>query len=117
MHSAADALNYLRAQAELAPRNLPVLIVVDLDLPKSTSLAFLHALRQDSGLRNLPVLAMAWSEEEAAVRSLYGLGVSAYVIKPVRFADLLSVAGQPCWKWLPDSSSPALCYQSRVAQQ
>jgi CheY-like chemotaxis protein len=93
-HSATDALNYLRAQAELEPRNLPVLIVLDLDLPRRTSLSFLQTLRRDPVLRNLPVIVMVWPEEEGVVRSLYGLGVSAYIIKPVRFADLLAVAGQ-----------------------
>jgi two-component system response regulator len=93
------------------------LVVIDLDLPRRTSLSFLQTLRQDPGLKNLPVMVMAWPEEERLVRSLYGFGVSAYVNKPVRFADLLALAGQLCCKWLPDLSSPALCYQSRVAHQ
>ena len=116
-HSATDALNSMRKQAELEPRNLPVLIVVDLDLPRRTSLSFLQTLQQDPGLKNLPVIVMAWPEEEGLVRSLYGLGVSAYVIKPVLFVDLVALAGQLCCKWLPDSSGPALRYQDRMAHQ
>jgi CheY-like chemotaxis protein len=113
-HSATDALNSMRKQAELEPRNLPLLIVVDLDLPRRTSLSFLQTLRQDPCLKNLPVMVLAWPEKEGLVRSLYGLGISAYVIKPVRFADLLAVAGQLYCKWHPDSSGPALCYQDRI---
>lgn len=92
-HSATDALNSMRTQAELEPHNLPMLIVVDLSLPRKNSLSFLQTLRQDPRLKNLPVIVMAWAEEEEVVRSLYGLGVSAYVIKPVRFADLPAMAG------------------------
>jgi CheY-like chemotaxis protein len=111
-HSATDALISMRRQAELEPRNLPVLIVVDLDLPRKTSLSFLQKLRQDPGLKNLPVIVMAWPEEEGVVRSLYGLGISAYVIKPVRFADLLTVAGQVSCHPLLGHSGQELCRES-----
>jgi len=111
-HSATDALISMRRQAELEPCNLPVLIVVDLDLPRRTSLSFLQTLRQDPGLKNLPVIVMAWPEEEGVVRSLYGLGVSAYVIKPVRFADLLAVAGQVSCHPLLAHSGQELCREN-----
>ena len=114
-HSATDALNSMRRQGDQEPHNLPVLIVVDLDLPRRTSLSFLQTLRRDLRLRNLPVMVMAWPEEEGVVRSLYGVGVSAYVLKPACLADLHAVAGQPCCQWLPESSGPALRYQDRVA--
>jgi CheY-like chemotaxis protein len=111
-HSATDALISMRKQAELEPRNLPVLIALDLDLPRRTSLSFLQTLRQDPGLKNLPVIVMAWPEEEGVVRSLYGLGVSAYVIKPVRFADLLAVAGQVSCNSLLGHSGQELCREN-----
>ena len=113
-HTATDALHVLRHQAGLERSNLPELIVLDLDLPGGSSLAFLRELQRDARLKSLPVIMMAWSEEEALVRSLYALGVAAYVIKPLFFADLLTLVGQLCNKIL-SARGQALCEQGRGA--
>jgi CheY-like chemotaxis protein len=98
-----DALDVLGKQAALEARGLPDLIVLDLDLPGGTSLTFLQDLRKDSRLTNLPVIAMAWTDDQAAVRTLAGLGVVDYVVKPMLFADLVTIVDGVCRKILSET--------------
>ena len=94
--TAQDALDVLRKQVALETRGLPDLIVLDLDLPGGTSLTFLQDLRKDSRLTDLPVIAMAWTDDRATARTLAGLAVLDYVVKPMLFADLVMMAcGRP----------------------
>lgn len=100
-HTATDALAVLKDWAAGGSDHLPELVVLDLDLPGGTSVWFLQELRQDALLKNLPVVVMAWSEEESIVRSLYTLGVAAYVIKPLLLADLFTLVSRLCQEHLP----------------
>lgn len=103
-HTAQPAPEVLRKQVALEARGLPELIVLDLNLPGGTSLTFLQELRKDSRLTNLPVVAMAWTDERATVRTLDGLGVVDDVVKPLRFAELITVVGGFCRRILRETS-------------
>lgn len=102
--TAQDALEYLRNSAGQQTHNLPDLVVLDLDLPGGTSLTFLRELRVDSRLATLPVIVMAWSDEQLIVRSLDGLGVVGYVVKPMLFDDLVALVGGFCRHGLSGNS-------------
>ena len=103
--SAKDALEYLRNPTRQKAHKLPDLVVLDLDLPGGTSLMFLHELHMDSRLATLPVIVMAWSDEQSIVRSLGGPGVVGYVVKPMRFDDLVTLVGGFCRHVLLSGSS------------
>jgi|GEM_PF-5029053 len=102
--TAQDALDFLRKQVAVEARGFPDLIVLDVDLPGGTSLKFLQELRKDSSLTNLPVVAMAWTDDRPTVRTLEGLGVVDYVVKPMRFAELITVVGGFCRRILRETS-------------
>ena len=93
--------------------NLPDLVVLDLDLPSSTSLTFLRELRMDSRLATLPVIVMAWSDEQSILRSLGGLGVVGYVVKPMLFNDLVALVGGFCRHVLSGNSRQEFCALDR----
>lgn len=103
-HHAADALEFLRAQAAAHPPLLPALIVLDIDLPGEMSLPFLQALREDLHFDTVPVVAIAWSEEDYAAQWLERVGLSALVPKPLRFEELVGLVDRLCW---PFFLSPA----------
>jgi DNA-binding NarL/FixJ family response regulator len=95
-HRAQGALEILKSHIELKPSSLPLLIVLDFDLPAGNSLSFLRALQQDVRLAKLPVIVMVWSDDESIVGSLRAFGVAGYVVKPVLFEDLLIPVGDIC---------------------
>jgi DNA-binding response OmpR family regulator len=111
--TAKDALECLRSPAGQETHKLPDLVVVDLDLPGGTSLTFLRELRRDSRLANLPVIVMAWSDKQSIVRSLDGLGVVGYVVKPMLLDDLVALVGGFCRHVLSGNSRREFCWLDR----
>ncbi len=92
IHDAADgheALRFLRRDGQCWPGvTHPDLIMVDLEMPGQSGLDFLAAVKQDDGLRVIPVIVVTSSLLEANVRAAYRLGAAGYVHKPVALEDL-----------------------------
>lgn len=108
-YTAPSALEFLVNRSERKTKNLPDLVVLDLDLPGGASLTFLRELSMDSRLTSLPVIVMAWSEEQSMVRSLGGLGVVGYVVKPMLLDDLIALVGGFCRHVLSGNSRQEFC--------
>jgi CheY-like chemotaxis protein len=86
-----EALDYLYRRgrfAERPPEN-PGLILLDLKMPKIDGLEVLRQVKSDTSLRTIPVVVLTSSREEQDVLRTYDLGVNAYVVKPVDFADFV----------------------------
>jgi CheY-like chemotaxis protein len=62
---------------------LPVLLLLDLKLPRRTGHEVLAWLRQEPELRRLPVVMLTSSREIEDVNRAYDLGVNSYLVKPV----------------------------------
>ena len=88
----AAALEYLFRRGGHADRAEPdpVVVLLDLKLPKVDGLEVLQAIRADERLRALPVVMLTSSREERDIVRSYGLGVNAYVVKPVDFHEFTS---------------------------
>lgn len=88
----AAALEYLFRRGRHADRaeHDPVVVLLDLKLPKVDGLEVLQAIRADERLRALPVVMLTSSREERDIVRSYGLGVNAYVVKPVDFHEFTS---------------------------
>lgn len=84
----AQALEYLRRRGAYASRaDDPVVVLLDLKLPKLDGLEVLERMREDAALRTIPVVMLTSSREERDIVRSYGLGVNAYVVKPVDFHE------------------------------
>ena len=87
VHDGAEALDYLYQRGAYvlrAPEN-PVLILLDIKMPKVDGLEVLRQLKQEDQLKLIPVVIMTSSREEQDVIESYRLGVNAYVVKPIDF--------------------------------
>ncbi len=60
------------------------LALIDLDLPRLNGIEVVEAIRAAAGTRDLPVVIVSQERREEVVRALLALGVSAYLIKPLR---------------------------------
>lgn len=99
----AEAVEYLSGAGGFADRTrhpLPSLILLDLRLPKKSGLEVLEWLRGDPTLKETPVVVLTSSSERADIDKAYALGVSAYLVKPVRFADLLEIVKGVGMYWM-----------------
>jgi CheY-like chemotaxis protein len=70
----------------------PVLILLDLKLPKVDGLEVLARLKKHPRLRMIPVVMLTTSAETSDVESAYTLGVNSYIVKPVSFDKFMDVA-------------------------
>ena len=86
-----EALDYLYQRngfATRAPGN-PVVILLDLKLPKVDGHEVLRRIRADDNLKLTPVVILTSSREEKDLVQGYRNGVNAYVVKPVDFHEFL----------------------------
>ncbi|MFY0184590.1 response regulator [Stenotrophomonas sp. PUT21] len=86
-----EALEYLRCQGryEGAMHGGPVVVLLDLKLPKLNGLEVLKEIRSDRALSSTPVVMLTSSREEQDLIRSYELGVNAFVVKPVDFKEFL----------------------------
>ena len=89
-------MDYLhrRGKFETAPDGLPILILLDLKMPKLTGLDVLRHIKSDEKLRLIPVVVLTSSREESDMVASYDLGVNAYVVKPVDFMEFVTTVKQ-----------------------
>ena len=63
-------------------RNLPQLILLDLNMPRKNGLEALKELKQDNELRKIPVVIFSTSQASEDIKKAYELGASCFVSKP-----------------------------------
>lgn len=85
----AEAVDYLFCRGTYSGRNsgLPVVVLLDVKLPKLNGTEVLREIRGDARFTRLPVVMLTSSREEPDLRKSYDLGCNAYVVKPVDFAQ------------------------------
>lgn len=85
------ALDYLHCRGAYAGRDPepPALILLDLKMPKVDGLEVLKEIKSHDSLRVIPVVMLSSSREERDLLMSYGLGVNAYVVKPVKFHEFI----------------------------
>ena len=88
----AEALDYLYARGKYARRmpGNPVVVLLDLKMPKVDGLDVLRVIKKDERMKTIPVVMLTSSREEPDLRESYKLGVNAYVVKPVDFQHFVA---------------------------
>jgi CheY-like chemotaxis protein len=85
----AEALDYLQRRGSFAdrPQGNPSVVLLDLKMPRIDGIEVLRRMKADPALKTIPVVVLTSSREDKDLETCYGLGVNAYVVKPVQFAD------------------------------
>lgn len=87
-----EALGHLAQWEQGAPQ--PVVILLDLKLPKVSGLDVLRRIKGHPRYKAIPIVMLTTSSEDTDVRTAYELGANSYIIKPVNFENFLDVATQ-----------------------
>jgi two-component system response regulator len=87
----AEALDYLYRRGRFTGREgpNPILLLLDLKMPKVNGLEVLRQMKTSPELADIPVVMLSSSCEELDLKEAQQLGASAYVVKPVRFQDFV----------------------------
>jgi len=98
-----EALDYLFGTGPYEGRNVdeqPLVVLLDLKLPKVDGLEVLRRVRADERTRLVPVVILTSSREETDLATCYRLGANSYVRKPVNFDEFIETARQLGLYWL-----------------
>lgn len=91
-----EALDYLykRSKYENATHGHPVVILLDLKMPRMDGIQVIRHLKSDESKRMIPIVVLTSSREDLDLLECYKLGVNAYVVKPVTFQEFLDAVGE-----------------------
>lgn len=76
-----EALSILRGNHPLKSVSRPLLILLDLNMPRMNGIEFLTELRKDPQLMDIPVFVLSTSDDDRDVRAAYRHQVAGYVLK------------------------------------
>jgi CheY-like chemotaxis protein len=105
-----EALDYFYRRGEFAtrPAGHPVVVLLDLKMPKMDGLEVLRHVKADDDLRRIPIVVLTSSREEQDIVRSYDFGVNAYVVKPVAFENFIDVVKQLGLFWVITNQPPPL---------
>lgn len=95
-HDGVEALDYLYCRgmfSEREPSN-PVVVLLDLKMPRVDGLEVLQQIKSDEQLKMIPVVMLTSSQEEQDIVRSYQLGVNAYIVKPLDFGQFVNAIKQ-----------------------
>jgi len=101
-------LNQLIAEENREEHPLPLLILLDLKLPRRSGLEVLEWLRQQPPVCRIPVVVLTSSRESVDVDRAYDLGANSYLVKPVTFDALSNMIQTIDTYWLKFNQSPSI---------
>jgi CheY-like chemotaxis protein len=83
-----SALEFLFGKGEYKSRNTdkkPLLILLDLKMPKVDGFEVLTSVKSDELTKKIPVVVLTSSRENPDIERAYALGANSYIVKPVDF--------------------------------
>ncbi|MCK4265760.1 MAG: response regulator [Thermoplasmata archaeon] len=104
-----EAIAYLKGEGEYSNRKahpLPMLILLDLKMPRVGGKEVLKVIKGDERLRTIPVVMLTSSAMEKDIEDCYDLGANSYIVKPVSFGDFVEKVKSIPLYWLLINSLP-----------
>jgi chemotaxis family two-component system response regulator Rcp1 len=82
-----EAMSFLKREGPHAEAPRPVLILLDLNLPKMDGREVLARVKGDATLKTIPIAILTTSDAESDIRRSYELQANCYLTKPVRLEE------------------------------
>ena len=78
-----EAIDFLTKSGQYENEADPDLIILDLNLPKINGFEVLARVKQEEGLKQIPILIFTTSESEEDIKKCYELGANSFISKPI----------------------------------
>ena len=104
-----EAIAYLSGEGAFGDRGrfpVPILLLLDLNMPKVDGFQVLEWLRAEPRWRQLPVAIMTSSDHDPHISRAYELGADSYLIKPPDAAAMLNLVQRLHAYWLILNEAP-----------
>lgn len=105
-HQALDFLFREGASADRGDPELPMAVLLDINLPRLPGLEVLERLRADKRTRRLPVVILTSSDDERDRLGSSENGCNSFVRKPVEFGEFAEVVARLGIYWLATNKPP-----------
>jgi two-component system response regulator len=93
-----EAIEYLFGDT----RALPLLILLDLKLPRMDGFAVLERIRRDERTRRIPVVIVTTSNDEETIARSYSAGANDFIRKSPGFREFSETLSKTVRKWMPE---------------
>lgn len=94
-----QALEYLKNTTTSRKNILPMILLLDLKLPRVDGFEVLQNIRDNKNTNLIPVIVFTSSKEEKDIAKAYTLGANSYVRKPIDSEKFMSVLQQIVTYW------------------
>ena len=94
-----EAMAYLRREGEYKDKNLPGLVLLDINMPKKDGFEVLEEMKADPLLKQIPVIMLTCSKREEDVVRAYDGGACSFITKPVSFDAFQEMVGRFSLYW------------------
>lgn len=101
-----EAQQFVDAHGTPDDPDLPLLVLLDLRLPKVDGIDVLRHARAHPVWRQVPFVVVTTSREDTDIARAYDLGVNSYIVKPVDFASFAEVVKQIKIYWILTNEPP-----------
>jgi len=106
-----EAIKYLKGEGAYTDRDLfplPVVMLLDLNMPRLDGFGVLSWARAQPGLKRLTIIVLTASARDKDLERVADLGANAFLVKPSSLGALASMMRFVC-DWIAISSFPPLC--------
>lgn len=79
------ALRFLKKQGEYSAASTPQLILMDINLPGMDGKQLLNIIKSDEELKEIPVVMLTCSDQDADISECYDKQVNWYITKPIDY--------------------------------
>jgi CheY-like chemotaxis protein len=102
-----EAIEFLESLGTASRRDLPVLVLLDVSMPRMNGIEVLERIRRVDFLRCVPVVMLTSSNEESDLVASYEHGANSYVRKPVAFHDFAALIARLGIYWVVTNEVPS----------
>jgi CheY-like chemotaxis protein len=104
----ADALDFLLRRGVFTgrPGGNPILILMDVKMPRLDGIETLNEIRCVESLDSIPVVMLTSSREDTDLLKSYKFGANAYVIKPVDYDEFTKTINAINLFWIVTNQPP-----------
>ncbi len=115
VHNGEEAIAYLMGEGVFADRTkfpLPIVMILDLNMPKKDGFAVLTWVRSQPVLRRLAIIVLSASMRSQDVERAFDLGANSFLVKPSNL-EVLSSMIRCLGDWIQMNHFPSLSVAKR----